>query len=97
MESKIIALDFDHTYTTDPELWDLFIETARARGHTVIIATMRIEGMEEARILSFGLDKKVDDIIYTNRLAKKPALENLNISVDIWIDDMPLWILNDSL
>ena len=93
----LIALDFDGTYTADPELWDMFIENVRARGHEIIIATMRIEGMEEDAVLGFGLDKKVDKIIYTNRLAKKAAVRKQYKDPDIWIDDNPDWLYEDAL
>jgi len=93
----LIALDFDGTYTADPELWDLFIEHARAKGHEVIIATMRLEGMEEERVLYYGLDKKVDKIIYTNRKAKKVEVRRQYKDPDIWIDDNPEWLFEDAL
>ncbi len=93
----LIALDFDGTYTADPELWDSFIKDMKSRGHEIIIATMRYEGEEEAEILKYGLDKKVDKIIYTNRLAKKSAVQRQYKHVDIWIDDMPEWLFEDAI
>jgi len=93
----LIGLDFDGTYTADPELWDMFIATARSRGHEVIIATMRYEGKEEDLVLQHGLDKKVDKIIYTNRLAKKAEVKRQYRYVDIWIDDTPEWLFEDAI
>ncbi len=91
----IIALDYDNTYTADPELWDDFIVLSRNRGHLVIVATMRDEALE-GKIVKIDLGFKVDDIIFTNRKAKKPFLAALNIHPDIWIDDIPEFITTNA-
>ncbi len=98
METKImlIALDYDGTYTADPELWDQFISNARARGHEVIIATMRIKGFEEYDV-NRQLEGKVDKIIYTDRRAKKAEVIRQYKNPDIWIDDMPEWLFEDAI
>lgn len=83
-----IALDYDGTYTADPELWDLFIKNAHRRGHTVTIVTMR-HSIEKVHVMI--------DCIYTGRKAKKTYCENKNIKFDIWIDDNPEWLLVDSI
>jgi hypothetical protein len=58
---------------------------------------MRLEGMEEEKVLYYGLDKKVDKIIYTNRLAKKDEVRRQYKAPDIWIDDMPEWLFEDAI
>lgn len=35
MSSLVFGLDFDDTFTADPELWALFIREAQAKGHRV--------------------------------------------------------------
>ena len=83
----LIALDYDGTYTEDPDLWDRFIQSAKERGHRIICVTMRYPGEPVGTI---GIE-----VIYTSRRAKKPHLEAAGVSVDIWIDDNPHWILLD--
>jgi hydroxymethylpyrimidine pyrophosphatase-like HAD family hydrolase len=80
----LIALDYDKTYTADPALWDDFIQSAKDRGHTVKIVTMRRpdEVIEYAPV----------DVIYTSRKAKAVV-----VNADIWIDDSPAWIFQDSI
>ena len=91
----LIALDYDGTYTADPELWDSFIALSRERGHRVIIATMRYP--TELSGISSLIDK-VDDIIFTSRKAKKPfVIASINENPHIWIDDNPEWLFTDSL
>jgi hypothetical protein len=79
----IIALDYDKTYTADSALWDDFIQSAKDRGHSVKIVTMRYasEPIESAPV----------DVVYTGRKAKATVFK-----ADIWIDDSPSWIFQDS-
>lgn len=79
----LIALDYDGTYTADPDFWDLFIEAARVAKHKVVCVTMRYptEPVPELPI----------DILYTSRKAKSSV-----ITPDIWIDDRPGYIYQDS-
>jgi hypothetical protein len=79
----VIALDYDGTYTADPPLWDAFIQSAQARGHTVKIVTMRFASEE--------IVNPPVEVIYTSRNAKSAYLKP-----DIWIDDSPHWIHQDS-
>ncbi len=85
-----IALDYDGTYTADPALWDAFILSARKRMHQVHVVTMRADS-EPVRL---GVD--VDRVHYTDRKAKLPFMESLGIAVQIWIDDMPDFILGSA-
>lgn len=82
-----IALDYDGTYTADPALWDSFIAAARARMHQVHLVTMR-SSCEPVR-----LGAEVDRIHYTDRKAKRPFMQERGIAVQIWIDDMPDFII----
>lgn len=79
-----IALDYDGTYSADPELFNIFIRIAQQRGHEVYCVTMRYDSLSE----------KVCDIVpckvfYTGRMAKIPYMKNIGYEFDIWIDDMP--------
>jgi len=79
----LIALDYDKTYTADPVLWNNFIKSAQDRGHSVKIVSMRYpsEPIESAPV----------DVVYTSRKAKATIFK-----ADIWIDDSPAWIFQDS-
>ena len=80
----LIALDYDKTYTADPVLWDDFIKSAQNRGHEVKIVTMRYPREP--------IDAAPADVIYTSRKAKASY-----VKADIWIDDRPQWVYQDSL
>jgi hypothetical protein len=90
----LISLDYDDTYTRDPCLWNTFVEAAALRGHTVIVVTMR--GRVEGAEVEAALKDRVHSIVFTDRRAKKPFMEGLGYNVDVWIDDMPFFVLNSA-
>ena len=75
----IIALDYDGTYTRDPELWERFIDSAISSGHQISCVTMRYP-QEEVRMRI--------PVVYTSRQAKM-----LCFKADIWIDDNPHFLV----
>lgn len=90
----IIALDYDGTYTADPDIWLSFIEKAKSKGHQIFLVTMRYPYENEE--VDRQLKGKVDRIIYTSRKGKMRHVKFLGIHVDVWIDDRPDFIFNDS-
>jgi len=52
----IIFLDYDRTYTLDPDMWDIFIVLAKANKHQVYCLTMRYkEVIDGPRINTIGM------------------------------------------
>lgn len=94
MEKLLIAIDYDGTYTADPEAWAIVISVMKARGHEVIMCTHRHEALEPINMTTPGLNGVM--VYYTGRKAKRPWLLRLGIIPDIWIDDNPHWINEDS-
>lgn len=85
----ILALDYDDTYTRDPDFWNKFIQLAQSKGHLVVCITMRN---------SSEIDKEKFPeitIITTNRRAKWLYVIENGIQIDVWIDDNPWFLLND--
>lgn len=90
-KSLNLALDFDDTYTADPDMWRQFIKLAHKRGHQVYICTMRYDqGVEkdevEAEINGLA------PVIYCCRTFKEKVCAKLGIKINIWIDDFPAGI-----
>lgn len=84
------ALDYDGTYTADPELWDSFISACKIRGHRVVVVTARRRTEENLEIVR-GPDAA---IYFTELAAKKWYMDKIGVKVDIWIDDDPSVIIN---
>jgi len=87
-----ISLDYDETYTRDPEGWDAFIELMVSRGHKVYCVTMRSPDLHESLQVMNDLNGKVNAIFFTNREAKMDYMSKQGIWIDVWIDDMPILI-----
>ena len=85
-----IALDYDDTYTKAPYAWDEFIELFDSYGHDIRIVTHRHPELDK-------IGSAPCPIIYTNGVAKKFFCEfHANWTPDIWVDDRPETILNNS-
>lgn len=94
MTKKTVALDYDHTFTTDPETWIEITNLLRAAGFRIIGVTMR--NPTEVRLMEPSYFEACDDVIFTGRKAKEDYVRTYTgYQVDIWIDDQPLGILQD--
>lgn len=89
-----ISLDYDNTYTRDPDFWNAYIDLAKTRGHTVYCVTMR--NVAEGDEVRAQLQDRVELILFTARQNKHDYCFNHNVSIDVWIDDMPFFIHNDA-
>lgn len=83
----IIGLDFDKTYTLDPDFWDGVVIDAIKRGHRVVCVTARVDNeknRDEVRIP--GVE------VYFCGMASKAwyMREVQQVPVDVWIDDDPI-------
>jgi len=88
----LFALDYDDTYTLDPDLWLRIIDMILAAGHELIIATMRCHW--ERDDMDPRLLEKVA-VQFCCGKAKKPTLARQGLHPHIWIDDRPDWIIGD--
>jgi len=85
-----IALDYDKTFTLDPDMWVEIIQLMQGNSHEVIIVTMRYLHEE------IPINIKGVNVHYTERKAKVRWCMDHGIDVNVWIDDQPYWLLNDS-
>lgn len=86
----IIAIDYDGTWTADPDLWAAFSRSAQARGHEVWCITARSPAMMAEVFAVAGAVLGADRCLAADREPKARAFERLTgRTVDIWIDDTP--------
>ena len=88
-----ICIDYDKTFTAEPNLFTALIKMAQELGHEVICCTMRHESEAMEMPETIG---KLCNIYFTSRKAKAPFLKELGITPAIWIDDTPGWIFTDA-
>jgi len=86
----ILAIDFDDTYTRDPDLWDKFLRAALERGHRVYCVSARHERqMGEVRD-TVGRVIGAGACFGTSGAPKRSYMaEVVDTYVDVWIDDAP--------
>lgn len=87
-----IGLDFDGTYTANPELWDGLIELAAAHIDIVYVVTCRRdtpENREEVHVPGIPRHRHV----FTGLAAKKWFCEQRGIKIDVWIENDPETII----
>lgn len=89
-----VSLDFDDTYTRDPEFWNAFIVSIRKRGHNVYLVTARTP--EQGQIIHDTVGKIIgaENCFFTSMQGKKKYMWAQKIRIDVWIDDMPEMIVS---
>lgn len=85
-----IALDYDNTYTKNPIFWDKFIDLCHSFTVDVRIVTLRPETNPIPHPLSIP-------IIHTNYKQKRDHCNQIGWMPDIFIDDLPEFIISESL
>lgn len=80
------GLDYDNTFTEDPGLWLQFIEMCKQRGHFVYITTAR--NSDNIADIENTVPSHIEIIPSDGRL-KQEAVNEVGITIDVWIDDMP--------
>lgn len=84
-----IAIDFDDTYTRDPQLWDNFISLALQSGHNVYCVTARANPNDEEVLGSIGQMVGRNNCYFTAMQGKRAYMNANKIIIHVWIDDMP--------
>jgi hypothetical protein len=86
----VISIDYDDTWTADPQGWQQVVTLMRRRGHTVILITNRPNLPPSRHEVERDVRGFVDAIIFAGiPTPKRLAAERHGYHVDVWIDDCP--------
>ncbi len=85
----IISIDYDSTYSADPETFNQMIDLFQKAGHSVICVTSRSPDQGGPVLNSIG---KLIPVIFANGEFKKAAARKRGYDVNVWVDDMPMTI-----
>lgn len=88
-----ISLDYDNTYTRDPAMWNQFIGVAQVAGHQVYCVTLRTPEQGPEVLASVGRLVGADNCYFTSMQSKSRYMFARGINIDVWIDDMPICIV----
>lgn len=84
----IVAIDYDRTFNSDPDLWSRVISVIRECGYEVVCITGRREPPgEHEPPLPEGVE-----VICAPDSYKAIAAADAGLNINIWIDDMPGYI-----
>lgn len=83
----LIALDYDQTYTRDPDYWDEVIAAGIRRGHQFVCVTNRVVAPGSAKIER--VPEPAIPVVCAGHEMKDVAARAAGFKVSIWIDDMP--------
>ena len=75
-----INIDYDNTYTANPNMWDEIIQTMHKYGCEVYCITKRLGSLDER--------KPQIPVIHAVK-SKLEASVASGVKIDIWIDDKP--------
>ena len=84
----LVAIDYDETYTHNPEAWAQVIRTLKEYGYSVIGATLR----NRYQTVNDQFYRLCDSVIYCAGLAKDDTVTSFGYKINIWIDDKPRYI-----
>ena len=91
-----IALDYHNTYSADPKFWDTFIYMCWMRKFEVYCITHHTGEKQNEKLMdSIGKILDKDHIIFTMGKAKEDYCKSIGLSIDIWIDNNPIHIVQD--
>lgn len=83
-----IAIDFDDTYTLDPDFWDAVAAIAEGCGHRILIVTCR-RGTDENMEIVRQYTGDQYAAFFTDLNPKRDYMDRQGLPVDVWIDDDP--------
>lgn len=85
-----ISLDYDNTYTRDPEMWQRIIPIFIMHNVQVYVVTSR--SMDTPIDLIDDFVKWKIPVVYCEYRAKRDVCREQGIEIDIWMDDDPYYI-----
>ncbi len=92
----IFGIDYDGTFARDPEFWDAFVSMARVFGHQCVLVTGRSEdgeyGAEVKRAVEYLMP-----IVFAGPNWKRQAAEKKGWKIDVWIDDNPEYVAEQTM
>lgn len=87
-----ISLDYDNTFTSDPNFWSNFVKTCPYKVYCITSRNDTYENLQEIKraFSNYGI---TIPIIMCNYAPKIEVCKQRGIDIDIWIDDDPRGIL----
>ena len=86
-----IGIDYDGTFSEDPDLWRTFVGHAVARGHKCVCVTGRGDEEKMSAEVRHAVGSLMP-IVFAGTAWKRDAAINSGFDVNVWIDDNPEYV-----
>lgn len=83
----LIAIDYDQTYTRDPDFWDSVIASGVSRGHRFVCVTNRTYAPGSTK--PERTPSPAIPVVCAGHEMKQEAAIRAGFNVHVWIDDTP--------
>ena len=93
-----LSIDFDRTFSADPQLWGEFARKAVADGNTVVMVSRRPDTPEDRQTVTDTLGDYADafsQVLLVGDRLKDEAAKEAGVEVDVWVDDSPQFIRSE--
>lgn len=93
-----LSIDFDRTFSADPQLWGEFARKAVADGNTVVMVSRRPDTEEDRQTVTDTLGDYADafsQVLLVGDRLKDEAAKEAGVNVDVWVDDSPQFIRSE--
>lgn len=89
------AVDYDKTFSADPEFFKDFVALAKTYGHSCYLVTQRGGDSMWVGLDDDDVRREVGElmpIIWCGTKGKREKMIEMGIQIDVWIDDNPHYI-----
>ena len=94
-----ISIDFDRTFSADPQMWGEFATKSVAEGNTVVMVSRRPDTPEDRQTVTDTLGDYApafSQVLLVGDSMKDEAAKEAGVNVDVWVDDSPQFIRSDA-
>lgn len=93
--SMTISIDYDKTFSSDPEMWGKFAKSSAASGNQVVMISRRPDTEQDRNEIIAALGdyaSSFSTVLLVGDQFKDAAAKAAGINVDVWVDDSPQFV-----
>lgn len=87
----LFGVDYDNTFSADPDGFRLVVNILRSRGHDFVLVTGRSDEGKYGEEIRTAIGDLMP-IVFAGGMWKRTAARTAGYNIDVWIDDNPEYI-----
>ena len=95
LRAMTISIDYDKTFSSDPEMWGKFAKSSAASGNQVVMISRRPDTEQDRNEITAALGdyaSSFSTVLLVGDQFKDAAAKAAGINVDVWVDDSPQFV-----